>query len=83
MSTIVYNLLSFVINRLIDAKLFESIKDLVSAQMDTSLSGEQKKAAVKAELAELQGNIKDQFVQTAPNLVNFAIEAAVVMLKRK
>jgi hypothetical protein len=82
MSTILYNLLSFVVNRLIDAKLFESIKNMVLSQMNTSLSGAEKKAAVQSELNNLQGNLRDEFTKTAPNLVNFAIEAAVVLLKR-
>jgi hypothetical protein len=82
MSKLLYNLLSFVVNRLIDAKLFESIKDLVAVQMNSKLSGDQKKAAVKAELAELQGNVRTEFEKTASNLVNFAIEAAVLIIKK-
>lgn len=82
MSKILLNLLSFVVNRLIDANLFESIKVLVSAQMNTELTGEQKKAAVKAELNNLSGNIKNEFEKTASNLINFAIEAAVLIIKK-
>lgn len=82
MSKIIFNMLAFVIKRLIDANLFESIKDMVQAQMDTNLTGEQKRAAVKNELNELTGNIADEFKKTAPNLVNLAIETAVALVKR-
>lgn len=82
MSKIIFNMLAFVIKRLIDAKLFESIKDMVVAQMDTNLTGEQKREAVKNELNELTGNIADEFKKTAPNLINLAIETAVAIVKR-
>jgi hypothetical protein len=82
MSKIIFNMLAFVIKRLIDAKLFESIKDMVTAQMDSNLTGEQKREAVKNELNELTGNIADEFKKTAPNLVNLAIETAVALVKK-
>lgn len=82
MSKIIFNMLAFVIKRLIDAKLFESIKDMVVAQMDTNLTGEQKREAVRNELNELTGNIADEFKKTAPNLINLAIETAVALVKR-
>lgn len=82
MSKIIFNMLAFVVKRLIDANLFESIKQMVEAQMDSKLTGEQKRAAVKNELNELTGNIADEFKKTAPNLVNLAIETAVALVKR-
>lgn len=82
MGKIIFNMLAFVIKRLIDAKLFESIKDMVVAQMDSNLTGEQKRAAVKAELNELTGNVAEEFKKTAPNLVNLAIETAVALVKK-
>lgn len=82
MSKIIFNMLAFVIKRLIDANLFESIKAMVAAQMNTNLSGEQKRNAVKNELNHLTGNIADEFKKTAPNLVNLAIETAVALVKK-
>lgn len=82
MSSFVLSLLSFVINRLIDAKLFEIIKSLVESQMNAELSGAAKKIVVKSALTQLEGNIKEQFLKTAPNLLNLAIEAAVVLVKK-
>lgn len=82
MSTILMNLLSFIVKRLIDAKLFEIIKALVESQVSTELTGDQKKQAVKDSLTNLQGNLKSEFEQTKGSLVNFAIEAAVLLIKR-
>jgi hypothetical protein len=82
MSSFLLSLLSFVINRLIDAQLFETIKALVESQMNNELSGAAKKAVVKSALTQLEGNIKEQFIKTAPNLLNLAIEAAVVIIKK-
>ncbi len=82
MSKIIFNMLAFVVKRLIDAKLFESIQDMVLAQMDNNLTGEQKRAKVKQELYELTGNVAEEFKKTAPNLVNLAIETAVALVKK-
>lgn len=82
MSTILLNLLSFVVKRIIDAKLFDHIKAAVLAQVDTTLTGDQKKQAVKDQLAGLQGDLKASFQGTSSNLVNFAIEAALILIKK-
>ena len=50
--------------------------------MNNELSGSAKKAVVKSALNQLEGNIKEQFIKTAPNLLNLAIEAAVVIIKK-
>ena len=81
MGTILLNLLSFVVKHIIDAHLFEHIQNLVVSQIDTSLTGDQKKQAVKDQLAGLQGDLKTSFQGTSNNLINFAIEAAVVLVK--
>ena len=81
MGTILLNLLSFVVKHIIDAHLFEHIQKLVVSQIDTSLTGDQKKQAVKDQLAGLQGDLKTSFQGTSNNLINFAIEAAVVLVK--
>jgi hypothetical protein len=82
MSGFLLNLLSFVVKRLIDAQLFEIIKSLVASQMDSNIPGAAKKVAVKSALTELEGNIKEQLIKTAPNLLNLAIEAAVVLIRK-
>lgn len=82
MNKLLFNMLAFVISRLLDAKLFEIIKAMVIAQMSTELTGEQKRATVKQELYNLTGNVADEFKKTAPNLINLAIETAVVLIKR-
>jgi hypothetical protein len=82
MNTFLFNLLSFVVKRLVAAQLFEHIRDIVAAQMDTNLTGEQKRAAVKQELYELNGALRDDFQKTAPYLINLAIESAVALLKK-
>ena len=82
MGTILLNLLSFVVKRIIDAKLFAHIQNLVLSQINTNLTGDQKKQAVKDELASLQGDLKASFQGTSNNLVNFAIEAALVLVKK-
>lgn len=82
MSTILLNLLSFVVKRIVDAHLFDHIKALVLSQVDTSLTGDQKKAAVQAELAGLTGDLKVSFQNTSGNLINFAIEAALILIKK-
>jgi hypothetical protein len=50
--------------------------------MDNNLTGEQKRAAVKQELTELNGALLEDFHKTAPYLVNLAIESAVAMIKK-
>jgi hypothetical protein len=50
--------------------------------MNNELSGAAKKAVVKSALTQLEGNVKEQFIKTAPNLLNLAIEAAVVLIKK-
>ena len=81
MSAILLNLLSFVVKHIIDANLFAHIQSVVLAQVDTNLSGDQKKQAVKDQLAGLEGDLKASFHGTSNNLINFAIEAAVVLVK--
>jgi hypothetical protein len=82
MGTILLNLLSFVVKRIIDAKLFVHIQNLVLSQINNDLTGDQKKQAVKDELASLQGDLKASFQGTSNNLVNFAIEAALILVKK-
>jgi hypothetical protein len=82
MSSFLLNLLTFVIKRLIAADLFSHIKDVVEAQMNNQLTGEQKRAVVKQELSELNGALRDDFIKTAPYLVNLAIETAVTLVKK-
>ncbi len=82
MGTILLNLLSFVVKRIIDAKLFAHIQNLVLSQINTNLTGDQKKQAVKDELASLQGDLKVAFQGTSNNLTNFAIEAALILVKK-
>jgi hypothetical protein len=75
-------MLAFVIARLVDAKLFEIIKAMVIAQMNSELTGEQKRAEVKQQLYNLTGNVADEFKKTAPNLINLAIETSVALIKK-
>ena len=82
MNTFLFNLLTFIVRRLINAQLFEHIRDMVNAQMDNNLTGEQKRAAVKQELTELNGALLEDFHKTAPYLVNLAIESAVALIKK-
>jgi hypothetical protein len=82
MSKLLFNLLAFVISRLLDAKLFEIIKAMVISQMSTELTGEQKRAEVKQQLYNLTGNVADEFKKTAPNLINLAIETSVALIKK-
>jgi hypothetical protein len=81
MGAILLNLLSFVVKHIVDAHLFEHIQSAVLAQVNTQLTGEQKKQAVKDELAGLEGDLKTSFHNTSSNLINFAIEAAVILVK--
>ena len=82
MSKLLFNMLAFVIARLVDAKLFEIIKAMVIAQMNSELTGEQKRAEVKQQLYNLTGNVADEFKKTAPNLINLAIETSVALIKK-
>jgi hypothetical protein len=82
MSKILFNMLAFVIARLIDAKVFEIIKFMVIAQMNSELTGEQKRAEVKKQLENLTGNVADEIKKTAPNLINLAIETSVALIKK-
>lgn len=82
MSTILLNLLSFIVKRIMDGKLFEHIKSLVVSQLDSTLTGDQKKQIVKVELSNLQGDLKEAFSGTSNNIINFAIEAALLIVKK-
>jgi hypothetical protein len=62
--------------------LFEHIKAAVMAQLDSNLTGDQKKQAVKDQLAGLEGDLKVAFQGTSNNILNFAIEAALVIIKK-
>lgn len=82
MNTFLFNLLSFIIKRLVAAELFEHIRDMVNAQMDSNLTGDEKRNVVKQELSELTGALRDDFQKTAPYLINLAIESAVALIKK-
>ncbi len=82
MNTFLFNLLSFIIKRLVAAQLFEHIRDMVNAQMDSNLTGDEKRNVVKQELSELTGALRDDFQKTAPYLINLAIESAVALIKK-
>ena len=71
------------LKQLLDGKLVERIKALVMYQLDTDLPGPEKKAYVLSELAALGGDLKRVFVQTSANLINLAIEAAVLWAKAR
>jgi hypothetical protein len=87
MSQILLNLalqmLQTVVRHLIDTGLFDHILALVEVYFNASLSGDQKKAAVQADLAQLQGDLKVAFSGTPTVLINLAIEAAVAIIKNK
>lgn len=79
---ILYKLLAYVVQSLIDANLFTYIQEIVSiAGTRTELSGEEKKELVLATLGEAQDEIFEVFSNTSKNLVNLAVEAAVTIFK--
>lgn len=87
MSQILLNLalqmLQTVVRHLIDTHLFDHILALVEVYFNANLSGTEKKAAVQADLQQLQGDLKTAFTGTPTVLVNLAIEAAVAIIKNK
>lgn len=84
MKAVLFNLLAIIVKGLVDAKLFSHIQDLVFAYAgNPSLTGDQKRAAVKKELDEAKADIKEALGKTSSNLVNFAIEVAVIFAKKK
>lgn len=83
MNAFLQGLLAFVVKKVVDAKLYSFIIAAVEAQFDTDLTGEQKKAEVKKQLAALTGVLGSIFKDTSTVYINLAIEAAVAILKAK
>lgn len=83
MNKIIQSLLAYVIKKIIDAKLYEYIVAAVMAQINTNLSGAEKKAAVKEQLDGLTGALKEIYKSTSTTYINLAIEAAVALAKAK
>jgi hypothetical protein len=83
MNIILQNLLAYVVKKLIDAKLYNYLFDAITAQFNNSLTGEEKKAAVKAQLAGLKGALGEIVKSTSGTYLNLAIEAIVAIAKAK
>jgi len=84
MQGLILKALFFAINRLIDAGLVEAIKQIVLIYVtNTSMTGEQKNAAVKESIKSLKGDLKKSYESTSSNLINLAVESAVVWAKSK
>lgn len=83
MNLVLQNLLAYIIKKLIDAKLYNFLFEAIKAQFNNNLSGEEKKAAVKAQLAGLTGALGDIVKSTSGTYINLAIEAIVTILKAK
>lgn len=82
MKGIVLALLIKTVKALITGPLYEHVSASVKAQMNTKLSKDQKRAAVKAELAGLKGDLGVAVRKAGENLINLAIEAAVAATKK-
>lgn len=83
MNPIVAYLLSTAAKILIGSNLFAAIQDMVLAEMDSTKTGEEKKAAVKARLAKLKGDLGTAVKSVSGGLLNWAIETALVLIKSK
>ena len=84
MNTFLIKTLMYVVGKFIGAGLFEAVKEIVLLYVsDTTLTGAEKKAAVLAALKKLRGDQKAALLNAGGNLVNLAIEAAVVWAKAK
>lgn len=70
----------FILGKLVgDQSLLTDIKEFVNAAFNTTLSGDEKKALVRTELA----HIGHDLAAIGNSLVNLAIEAAVALAKAK
>jgi hypothetical protein len=84
MNALLINALVYIVGRLIDGGLFETIKEVVSLYSTNSeMSGEEKKAAVQAALKKLKGDQKAVLLSSQGYLINLAIEAAVAWVKSR
>ena len=77
LSQFAINMIITMIKSMMDNGLVEQIQEFVVAAFDFEMTGEEKKAAVLAELADIGGVLGDALSATAPWLINILIEALV------
>lgn len=71
----IFKILLFFINRLIDAGLIEHITQLImSFWSNEEMTGDEKKAAVKKELSEVKGDLRDVFENTSNVVISTGID---------
>jgi hypothetical protein len=92
MKTVILKVLVSLVSKLIGAHFFEYLRDLVIAQLSTTSNGDEKRAAVKAEvdlikgvaIDSVKGTAKEALVTQAQKssnrFVNLAIEIIVATL---
>lgn len=87
MKTIILNALlatvKQLVSNLIGSGVFAEIQKLVIAQLDSGLTGDQKKQAVKDGLAAIKGDIGEAIKKTSNWALNLAIEVAVTAVNVK
>lgn len=84
MNTFLINSLLYIVRKLITGGLLDTIKQIVLLYAtNDNLTGAQKKEAVVVALKKLEGDEKEVFLAASGNLINLAIESAVVWAKLK
>lgn len=76
MSNVWYFVLERFMNFISSEQFFTSVKEAVLIMVDSELTGVEKKELVFTE-------VKDLFKDESDSLINFAIEAAVLLFKNK
>ncbi len=71
------------IQALIGAHVFQEIENLVNTQVNTTLTGDQKKQAVHDGLKAIQGDVGYSINNTAQWALNLGIETAVTTMNIK
>ena len=77
LSQFAINMIITMVKSMMDNGLVEQIQEFVVAAFDFEMTGEEKRAAVLAELADIGGVLGDALSATAPWLINLLIESLV------
>jgi len=71
------------INALLSTDIVDNIVDLVQAAFSKDMPGEQKKAAVMAELKDIGGDVGEAINATAGFIISMAVDVVVAYLKTR
>ena len=83
MSKLIAGLLMGLMNAIVTSAVMDDVIALVKEASSLNLSGDEKKARVKAALIALRAEVGGNIAKLSGNVINLAIEAAVAWVRAK